>query len=402
MGVEVMGFGKTSKQPISEPLEDIQNMKESMKFHDSKGLVSIRFDDNDYTFYQTAFPILKARALPFTMATVADRIGNYPERQKVTDAQIIEMASYGMEIANHSYTHEGLPVSQIEIYNEVVASKAELERAFGYHVRNLIEPGTWTGSAQKKSLLGETILNHHSFYESYETATIPNRPIYQRFGVNHQTGDNQTAVSIKGWIDQVAGLPKTVIIMFHSVGDVIGGTAGVSSTVFTDVCDYLKTLRDQGKIEVVTDSGIMGSGMGTTHNYLFNGGFETLNASTLPVNFNIVGAPTITTTNPKTGLNALSTTNTNYVTSYISCYGMRSPVFKISVWHRTDASGTARIMANLPSGVRTATMPSTASWQKLELVVGVPLSVANERFTVYAQPTGGSVIYDDLEVIRIG
>lgn len=397
----VTATGRKVEILSSDALEDVQTMRESMKFPDTKGLVSIRFDDNDYTVYQTAYPLLKARAMPFTLAAVANRVGNYPLRTKVTDAQMIEMGNYGMEIASHSFIHTELPVTQSEVYNEVVSSKRELERALGFHVRNLIEPGTWNNGATKKSLLGETIMNHYSFYESYANTPIPNRPLYERFGINHQTGDGQTATAIKGWIDQVAGIAKSVIIMFHSIGDVIGGTAGVSSAIFTDVLDYLKTLRDQGKIEVVTDSGIMGAGIGTAQNYLINGGFENLNASNLPVNFNIVGAPSIVTVNPKSGLNALSTTSANYVTAFVSCYGMCSPVLKVSAWHRTDTTGTARIMTNMPTGVCSATMTSTTTWQKIELTVGVPLG--SERFTVYAQPSGaGTVIYDDLEMIRVG
>lgn len=396
-----MGFGMINKLSKSDVIEDVQNLKESMKFPEGKGLVAIRFDDNDYTIYQNAFPLLKARAMPFTSAIVANRVGTYSGRAKITDAQIKEMAQYGMEIAGHSYNHLSVPITPSEIYNEVVASRIELERGLGYHVRNLCEPGDWNNSVVRKSPLGEAILDTYSFYESYAINAMPGRPLYERFGVNHQSIDGHTnSATMKGWVDQVADRGKSVIIMTHSVGDIIGGEAGVSTAVFTELLDHIKTLRDQGKIEVVTDSGTMGSGVGTPYNYLNNGGFERLTTGSLPDNYNILGSPTITTTNPRSGTNALVATSTNYVTTFVSCYGMRSPVFKISAWHRTDTTGTARLMANLDT-VRSITMPSTSSWQKIELTAGIPLG--SERFLVYAQPSGaGTVIYDDLEVVRVG
>jgi peptidoglycan/xylan/chitin deacetylase (PgdA/CDA1 family) len=387
---------------INEVSSDIQIMRDSIKVGGNKGVVAIRFDDNDYTVYQNAFPLLKERGFPFTSTLVADREGNYPERTKLTDAQIREMANHGMEISNHSFTHESTPTTAEEIHYEVVEAKKELESSFGYYVRNIVKPGTWANDSNMNLELNKIILETHSFCESFDLSQIPNRPIYSRIGINHKTGDSQTAEVMKKWVDDVAGKNKCVIIMFHSIGDIINGISGATIEDFTELLDHIKAYRDQGLLEVLTDSGLIANTIGEPYNHLTNGDFERVNTVGIPEGFNPNpgGSPLIDTTNPRSGTNALKVNASNYVTSWISCYGMKSPVFKVTAWHRSDDGGTARITINDAGEIRTKSMPSTTTWQKIEIAFSMPMST--ERFLLYLQPTGTWVVFDDVTVTRIG
>lgn len=396
-----------TKQGLHEVLEDIENMRKTISFPKTKGLVAIRFDDQDYTVYQNAFPILKSRALPSTMAYVADKVGAYPSRQKVTEAQMIEMAENGMEIASHSWNHLTLPSTQEEINLEVVKSKYDIINYFNFHVRNFIEPGTYQDLGVKKSSFGENVLAHYNFYEGYKTSAILDTPVLERFGINHQTGDGKNYNEMKSWVDAVAGQNKSVIIMFHSIGDIIGGpvgdpaSRGTTTEYFQELCDYLDLLRQQGEIEVVTDSAIMAASLGETENYFFNGDFELVRQNGFPTGYNITGSPTLSTENSKVGTKVLRVSNGNYISRFYTFYGMRSPVFRMSYWHRTPTAGISRVMISTINGKTiTVTDTSSATWKKKEFVFALPLG--NERVNIYLHPSSGTVDMDDVRIERIG
>lgn len=387
-------------QVLQEVLEDIENMRNTIKFPENKGLVSIRFDDNDYTCYTEAFPILRDRSLPFTMAAVADKKGAYSYRDKVTDAQMIEMAESGAEIASHSWNHLGLPADAEEIELEVIKSKYDLMDYYNFHVRNFIEPGTYQDLGVKHSEFGDTVLTYYNFYEGYKQYAFTDRPSYERFGVNHQTGDGKTYTEMKSWVDSVRGQPKSIIIMFHSIGDVIGspvgesGSRGTTTEYFEELCDYLAQLRDAGEIEVVTDSGLMAADLGEPRNFFYNGKWDYLNEDNTPKGFSVSGTPTVSD-------GTIKLTTNNHVSRFISFHGMRSPVFRMSYEHKTTTSGTSRVMISTLNGKTiTHTDVSTSEWKRKEFVFAIPLN--NERLNFYLRPSSGSVEMKDVRIERIG
>ena len=85
------------------PLTRIVNSMEK-KVHIPDKIVAITVDDAYLSVYQNAFPILKARKIPFTVFISSDHVdkkySNYMSWE-----QLREMERYGMEVGNHSAHH---------------------------------------------------------------------------------------------------------------------------------------------------------------------------------------------------------------------------------------------------------------------------------------------------------
>jgi peptidoglycan/xylan/chitin deacetylase (PgdA/CDA1 family) len=379
-----------------DPVEDLINCRQVTAFPRGKGLVAIRFDDQVKSVYDNAFPVMKARGIPGTMSFVADGIGAYPNYEHISNALQAEMCHYGWELACHSYTHQGTPITVSDITHEIIESKYKLETDIGYNIRNFVLPGSWDNALKRDTLLGKAIMAHYTYSEGYLTAAGTTLPNFERFGVNHQTGDNATVAQIKAWIDSAAAWGNGQIILFHMVGQ---DGAGITTANFTEVCDYIKTLRDAGAIEVVTDSGLLSAQIGTSFNHVYNGGFETV-VSDLPVGWNVVSTPSIVTDTPKEGTNRLRCTPTAYVTKELYLHGVKSGSYRLSVWHRTASSGTGRLMLEITGKpIISVSGASSGTDAKLELNFSIPKDIGKVK--IYLQPSGGTVDYDDVQLIRI-
>ena len=102
----------------------------------------ITIDDGERNGYTTAFPILKERGLPFTVAIATEAIVNHDSRGTMTWAELKELVASGLAtIANHSHTHRNLTrlgPRQLEL--ELVHSRQLIEQHVGVRPEAFIYP----------------------------------------------------------------------------------------------------------------------------------------------------------------------------------------------------------------------------------------------------------------------
>ncbi|HXH41935.1 MAG TPA: polysaccharide deacetylase family protein [Thermoanaerobaculia bacterium] len=110
--------------------------------------VVITVDDGWLSAYTDVFPELHRRAMPFTLFIYPDVIGKGPAY--VTWAQVGEMASAGVDIEGHTYTHASLALRSHPnfepadysrfLQHELLDSKRAIEQEVGRPVRFLAYP----------------------------------------------------------------------------------------------------------------------------------------------------------------------------------------------------------------------------------------------------------------------
>lgn len=383
-----------------DTVTDLANLRQTISFPENVGLISIRFDDNCKTVYQNAYPLLKERGLTATLAWVADKVGALKELAKVTDAETIEMCKDGFELACHSYNHNETPMSTDEINIEVIEAKNVLERDYNFCVKNYVQPGSWTTTNDevfKHSDVADAIMNNYVSYQGYMTATTLTRPIYERFGICHVSGDFADMNVLKSKVDGVCGVPKSVIFLFHFVGEADRGRTIVE---FEEFLDYIVSKRNAGLVDVVTNTGLIAASVGETKNHVFNGNFDSV-TNQIPNGWEPTGTPIVLQSDGPDGThNAVQCENLSFLTQRVQTYGLKSPVYRISFWHKTNSDGKARVIAAMSSGSKSFTAISTSEWQKCEAVF--QLAKSDVQFSVIIQPTSGTVIYSDIKVTCIG
>ena len=387
-------------------IDNVDKLNKDIFFPENVGLIAIRFDDNDLTVFTNAYPAMLARGLVGTLAIVANGTGTYPSHPKLTTANIIEMAKNGFEIANHSYSHLDTPT--VDAWDlEVVQSKTKIETDTGYSIKNFVKPGTWSDDPVQNSGVGKFIMQTHEYYEGYQGGKYVPRPNTRRFGYNHDTGDSQTLVQLKEKVDLICGKSMSMEMLFHFVGY---EGEGVSTADFVSFLDYIVEKRNAGLLINVPTIGIMAASIGASKNIIVNGDFSSLAANGYPVLFTATGTPTVESASPHSDGNAITCTTAAYLRRsqiVVSNKAAQSEIYRISVWHKTPSTGTARLIV-LPKNdasqtvyTMTKTMVSTSEYQKLEFTLQIPTNTTS-YFEVWMQPSVGTVTYADLQMNRIG
>lgn len=97
----------------------------------SKPLVCVQFDDNGLSVYENAFPLMRARGIPGSVAVISDSIGqsNWNGYDRMTASQMREMMREGWDFVNHTKSHQQnvLPTaSQQDCEAEIVGCRDSL------------------------------------------------------------------------------------------------------------------------------------------------------------------------------------------------------------------------------------------------------------------------------------
>ena len=106
----------------------VQYLQESKAIPDH--VVAISIDDAFQSFYEHAYPLLKARSLPFTLFVSTDGV-DAKQSDFVTWDELREMAAHGATLANHTADHGHLPFRL----------KGESDLAWADRIRADIEKG---------------------------------------------------------------------------------------------------------------------------------------------------------------------------------------------------------------------------------------------------------------------
>lgn len=203
--------------------------------------ISLAFDDSSQSIYDTAFPILNAQGIPGTFYFIANAL---------TDnwgLQLKDLEDHGWEIGSHSQTHQDLTaLSEAELINEVLQSKADLEAA-GLTVSGFAYP---EGSGSKDPVVVRMVKQAYG----YGRATSPgyNQPILHQYALRIQSQvATITLETMKNWVDEAVASRQWLIILMHTV-DNSGDLYSITPENLADLTAYIRQKMDAGSLQAVT------------------------------------------------------------------------------------------------------------------------------------------------------
>ena len=161
----------------------------------SERCIAVTFDDGLYDVYETAYPFLKERNIPFTVFIATDFLDT---DGYITTENLKELAADGLvTIGSHGVTHKNLnSLSADEQKSELAESKRIIEDIIGKPVNTF----AFSHGQYNK----DTIKQMNNYDYGFSTRQLPlnfitgiNRKVLPRFNVDSNSFDNVKAELLK-------------------------------------------------------------------------------------------------------------------------------------------------------------------------------------------------------------
>ncbi len=163
-----------------------KNFEQEMKNNKSKRKVLLTIDDGFLSFYNNAWPILKAKKIPFILFISTREVGAF---NYMTWDQIRELSKEAfVEIGNHSHTHEYLVEEDVQlIRDDIEKSMTIFKNELGKNSDFFSYPfGEYSLAFKEiiKSLGFKYALGQHSgvIDETKDFFELPRFPINEKYG----------------------------------------------------------------------------------------------------------------------------------------------------------------------------------------------------------------------------
>ena len=238
------------------------------------GAVTLIFDHGTTKFRDIVWPALQARGLSATLALCHDVHVQEPRPttgfDTATVAQIKSWVAGGLDIANHSATHNGA-TGWAAMHAEIIGAQKSLETTLGTTVDNWVQPGYpwdhpdfdgfsrgYTSSAYRDTVAGRMIVGHHvaisgkigAQTDLYELDGHP--PIgFQRVNIDNLANMAEADSQIQAAIAE----RKRVAVLCHPYLIAANDSTSETSTKESDFLAFLDRLvaeRDAGRLSVLT------------------------------------------------------------------------------------------------------------------------------------------------------
>lgn len=382
-----------------------------------KGVISIRIDHQlDPFISKGMMAALDTRRLPYSIGLVSRSVGNPTalyEPTTTTWATVkTSILANGGEVWGHSATHS----DGTSAFDEIVTSKAEIE-AQGIRVIGYQQPGTTsyatvhTSPAAMNDEPGRLIRETYGLYETSIAGSsrraIPTDGCY---GYDHVTLDTRNYAWAKIVIDEAAAYKTGIQLMIHP--EAIDAVGKMTNADFLLMLDYLVTLRDAGKIEVLSASALAFADPGSTHrpSIIPYGDFEGQTTGTIPAPWADSGAAwNIQTDGGHSGSNYLRVSSgLALCNTQATAYGIDGFPFMVEGWVRaTTQTSQYRIGATSLIGVTntnvrniTPTITVAEGWKLFRMPFVIPKG--SDLIKVYfGVNSGGPIDFDDLKCVAI-
>jgi hypothetical protein len=241
--------------PLSYTVPDYSGYYTAEHYTAGQGIVSLRFDDDDYRNYTVIYPLLAARSLKAGFSVVRNGIGY---TNCLTLSQLLEMQTAGMEIMCHSFTHTA-PPDWPTFVDETEGALMEM-RALGLDVCSFVMPGSWLADPyfiDNIDHYGSSVdVFLRRWFKYYMASITPDLSWYralprvQTWGSGYWSINYMTLASFEFYVDRCALNGYGMDVVCHVQN--LDTTGNMTLTDLTSALDYLAAAVAAGSIVVKT------------------------------------------------------------------------------------------------------------------------------------------------------
>lgn len=233
-------------------------------YTEGKGAVAFIFDHGLTNFKSKGVPaLMSSRGFKYGLALNSGRLSDAEN----SGASVADVKSWvGAEIWNHGKTHSA-QTTEAGVKAEIIDGKTELETTFGVTIDGYVPAGVGStglmgfdgGSSPEmwaNTVAGRMILANHALTTGYVGSggyrALNGTP---QNGQSRFTLDTLTESRVKTQVDVAASSAKGLIFMLHP--SLMDTADGMTSAVFTNILNYIKTKVDSGNLIVLLPSELM-------------------------------------------------------------------------------------------------------------------------------------------------
>lgn len=419
---------------------DIKRRKGGVIGTGGKSVLAFQIAHQLDPFKATIWPEFRSRGIPVGWGAVTGAVGDPADSYEPTTATWEDVRQHfyeGAEVWAHSRTHlEPQPIGTDggdTIQGEIQGAREDIEAAgllaMGWQTAGVypvaLTPyyNDFMGPSSQdmngwSSEVGQRLLSNYGLLSLIAASGKRFLPTDGSEGLGYWTFDNQSLATTKAQMDLLVDRPgHGLVLAMHPKN--IGLPGMMNFADFAAVLDYAKQLWDDGKIEIVSQSGMAFADPGTDRraDILVDNSFE---GGTTTSTWGLLSGAVRATTGGRTGQNFLR------LPAGTAAYGTQGPGPNLRVWgghgmlwmvdvwarnpHPTNPSqARIRVYANRPSGVhylvdRNFDLPAGATdWstaRRIRVPVGCPTDATNLVIQLMRAGTG-DVEYDDAHMYAV-
>ena len=215
----------------------------------TRGAITVAFDDGRQNVYDYAFPLLQQRGIKATFYVTTDWINS---EGFMTISELQTLHSYGCEIDSHSHTHAIFTaISDEDIEAECEISR-EMLQSWGFPANNFAYPSGFRNE-HTDSIVAEYYQSARKAYEGYYLMEFP-VSTFLLPGWDGELGDSTTLSYLESLVDDVSSTNTWAIIFFHNV------LPGVNDQEYTisaeDFASFLDYIQTEDVATITVDQGL--------------------------------------------------------------------------------------------------------------------------------------------------
>lgn len=234
-----------------------------------KGIIALETDDARTETYTEAYPDLKDRGLPWSIAVPVDTMA---DSEHVSWSELEEMAAHGAEITVHSGGVDLVSGTEDEIYHELV-EQFETLRDRGIEPASIVTAGNpnFESLADLKTYGGRLALGKYLRVRGVKRNPAASDS-YGGFGGGvtdsaHQI-ERMSQTEVEAVIDAAVTSRSAITLYWHPHD--IGDTGVLTRSELQSILDTIETERNNGNINVVTPTSAKHL-VGDSHDHHING-----------------------------------------------------------------------------------------------------------------------------------
>ncbi len=265
--VKHIGFMPIAKSSIGGTSKMYLGNIETVSF---KPKITLRFDDQKSTVYDTAYPIMQAYGFKGLIAVVtgAPNLGAEPDFSEawngMTKQQLLEVRSLGWDLVSHTHTHTKDVRTDDYMRQDYRKSRDYLRKELNAGMIGSSTIITPNGNRYEREAKIQREFFDAGVDGVFSNSQMPRQPTGQwRAGstwasMGTMVGDNRTTLApLRIAIESVIDREQWAFIMIHNILPSTTNAVTLSTEVFTELCAWLNTNRDL--VDVVTIESVVTS-----------------------------------------------------------------------------------------------------------------------------------------------